>query len=79
MVAPVAAVCGGGLVSGVGGFLYEKEANGGEYAMVDAEFKELQSRLNILKTCLRDKELNDGKVKCILGGARITGEVRGEI
>ena len=66
MVAPAAAVCGGGFFAGVGGFLYEKEAKNREDAMVDAEIKGQQRRLNILKTGVRDKELNVGKVNDIL-------------
>lgn len=66
VVAPAAAVCGGGFFAGVGGFLYEKEAKNREEAMVDAEIMELQRRLNILKTGVGDKELNVGKVKYIL-------------
>lgn len=66
MVAPIAAVGGGGFVTGLGRYLYEKEANDGECAMVDAEIKQLQRRLDFLKTCLRDKELNVAKVKYIL-------------
>ena len=49
VVAPAAAVCGGGFFAGLGGFLYEKEAKNREDAMVDAEIMELQRRLNILK------------------------------
>ena len=67
MVAPIVAVGGGGLVTGAGRYLYEKEANDGECALVDVEITTLQSRLNMVKTCLRDKELNVDEVKYILG------------
>ena len=67
MVAPIVAVGGGGFVTGLGRYLYEKEANDGECAMVDVEITKLKSRLNMLKTCLRDKELNLAKLKYILG------------
>lgn len=66
MVAPAAAVCGGAAFFGVGRIAYEKEANNGEYALVDVEIAELQSRLNKLKTALQDKELDISKVKYIL-------------
>lgn len=62
VVAPAVAVCGGAAFFGVGRIAYEKEANNGEYAMVDVEIAELQSRLNKLKT-----ELDIDKVKYILG------------
>ena len=66
MVAPIAAVGGGGLVTGVGRYFYEKEANDGECAMVDAEINQLQPRLDFIKTCIQDKELNVAKLKYLL-------------
>ena len=79
MLAPAAAVYGGGAIGGVGRLFYEKEANDGEYAMVDVEIKKLQCRLNKLKTGLRHKELDIDMVKRHIGEVRVTGEVRGEI
>ncbi|XP_068733079.1 uncharacterized protein [Montipora capricornis] len=66
VVAPAVAVFGGGAVFAVGRIAYEKEANNGEYAMVDVEIAELRSRLNKLKTAIQDKELDIAKVKYIL-------------
>ncbi|XP_044173903.1 uncharacterized protein LOC114967645 isoform X2 [Acropora millepora] len=73
VVAPAAAVCGGGFFAGLGGFLYEKEAKNREDAMVDAEIMQLQRRLNILQTGVRDKELN----VAILFGASVGFAVSG--
>lgn len=79
-VAPAAAVCGGGLLSGGFRILYEKEANDGDYKMLRVESKKLESRLLKLKTDLKFKELViDNEKKKIESEVRITGEVRGEI
>lgn len=67
VVAPIVAVGGGGLLTGAGRYFYEKEANDGECAMVDVEITTLKSRLNMVKTCLQDKELDVAEVKFILG------------
>ena len=46
MVAPAAALCGGGAVlGGIGGFLHGREVNDGEYKMLRKRSRELEAQL----------------------------------
>lgn len=58
VVAPAAAVCGGGLLTGALGMFHENQANDGEYSvtMLTKERKKLESRLEILRTDLNLKQ-----------------------
>ena len=58
MVAPAVALCGGGAIAGVGGFLYAGEVNKVEYKMLIKEFMILKSQLLQLKTELSVKQLH---------------------
>ena len=54
----MAAVCGGGLLTGAVGMYHENQANDGKYSvsMLKKERKKLESRLEILRTDLKLKQ-----------------------
>ena len=68
MVGPTAVVCGGGaigggIISGVGRFLYGRDAIHGGYEMLRKESRKLESRKRKLKTDLAAKQPRIDKLK----------------
>ena len=79
MVSPAVAYCGGGVIGGVGGYLYAGKVNDDEYEMLRVEIAEQRSRLEKLETGFEMKEPVTRKLKKQIGNERITGGFRGEI
>ena len=68
MVAPAAALCGGGVFGGIGAYLYAGEVNDGEYQKLRVESKKLESRLKTLKNDFKAKKPKIDKVTDIFEG-----------
>ena len=56
MVAPAVAVCGGGAIAGVGGFVYAGEVNKGEYKMLKKGRRKLEAQLGKLRKGLEAQQ-----------------------
>ncbi|XP_067033078.1 uncharacterized protein [Acropora muricata] len=79
VVSPAVACYGGGVIGGIGGYLYAGKVNDDEYEMLRVQIAKQRSRLETLETRFETKEPLIHKLKKQVSNVRITGGFRGEI